>query len=147
MLPQGSGEVPWTRLALGPALLLAMPYLMLRLVGDFATRSRTLMLVAGAACGLAMASAVLLPQPYLWPWTLAVIAYFAIAMVYCGGRFARSARCIEGGHASPDAGGSARLRPARTRAALARLALAVPETRSSRAAPPAAQPLAGAGPP
>ncbi len=85
------------------ALLMALPYLLLRLVDDFAHVPRTLMGLAAA--GLALAVAVLVVYelalqpsgaPLPLPVTLALVAYFVALMVYAAAQFITEARRASG---------------------------------------------------
>ncbi len=85
------------------ALLMALPYLLLRLVDDFAHVPRALMWLA--AVGLALAVAVLVVYelalqppgaPLPLPVTLALVAYFVTLMVYAAARFITEARRASG---------------------------------------------------
>src|SRR5207253_182878 len=74
------------------ALLMALPYLLLRLVADF--MDVPVVLLRGAETGLVLASAVLVlvPSPLPLPWTLALVAYFVGVSLYASPAFVRGAR-------------------------------------------------------
>ena len=77
-------------------LIMALPYLLLRLVDDFAGVPGWLMRLAEAGLALAVVIVVALPPPApLWV-TLALVGYFVALEVYSGARFAREASVSTG---------------------------------------------------
>ena len=75
--------------------ILALPFLLLRLVDDFMGVPRVVMVVAGVGL-LVSALAVILIAPLPLEVTLAVVAYFAFFTLYAAVAFARAARTARG---------------------------------------------------
>jgi len=91
--------------AMSGAFLMALPYLLLRLVDDFAHVPRALMWSAAAGLVLAVAALVLYqllpwssgaPSPLPLPLLLALVAYFVALMVYAAARYITEARRASG---------------------------------------------------
>ena len=78
--------------ALTGALLMALPYLLLRLVDDFAAVPRLLMRGAEVGLVLAVAGLFLGPAPLPAPLTLLYVAYFVGLEIYAALKFVRAAR-------------------------------------------------------
>jgi signal transduction histidine kinase len=78
--------------AITTGLVMALPYLLLRLVDDFAGVPKAIL--RGAEAGLAVALLLLgafMPSPPRW-LVLALVAYFVVLEGYCAARFALEAR-------------------------------------------------------
>jgi signal transduction histidine kinase len=86
-IPPGRYEI-----ALAGSLLMALPYLMLRLLGDFAIVPTWLMRAAGAGLVVAVAGLVLTPPPIPTATTMAYVAYFVVIEVYVALRFLSEGR-------------------------------------------------------
>jgi signal transduction histidine kinase len=78
--------------ALAGGLLMALPYLMLRLLADFAGVPTRLMRAAEVGLALAVAGLILVLPPMPLAPTIAYVAYFAVIEVYVAARFLREAR-------------------------------------------------------
>ncbi|HEY3108273.1 MAG TPA: ATP-binding protein [Chloroflexota bacterium] len=78
--------------ALAGSLLMAFPYLMLRLLADFAGVPTRLMRAAEAGLALAVAGLILVRPPMPLATTVAYVAYFAVIEVYVAARFLREGR-------------------------------------------------------
>ncbi|MBI3964508.1 MAG: GAF domain-containing protein [Chloroflexi bacterium] len=78
------------------SLLMALPYLLLRLVDDFSDVPRWLMRGAEIGLGLAVAGLFLLTQPFSLPITLLYVAYFVSLVIYAATMFARESRRSSG---------------------------------------------------
>src|SRR5207245_6292283 len=74
------------------SLLMALPYLMLRLLADFAGVPTRFMRAAEAGLPLAIAGLILVPPPMPLAPTIAYVAYFAVIEVYVAARFLREGR-------------------------------------------------------
>jgi signal transduction histidine kinase len=86
-IPPGRYEV-----AVAGSLLMALPYLMLRLLADFASVPLWLMRAAGAGLALAVTGLVVIEPPMPIAPTIAYVAYFVALEVYVALRFLREAR-------------------------------------------------------
>lgn len=79
------------------SLLMALPYLLLRLVDDFTTAPRAVMRLAAGGLGLAILSFVVLPPSvHLGLLTLLYVLYFLGLSVYVAVAFVRAARRSSG---------------------------------------------------
>ncbi|MGH2369718.1 MAG: GAF domain-containing sensor histidine kinase, partial [Chloroflexota bacterium] len=87
------GEMPGRLLGvLTGALLMALPYLLLRLVEDFSDVPRLLMRSAAIGLALSILAFLLIPPPFPLPLTLALVLYFFGLEVYAAVAFVREAR-------------------------------------------------------
>jgi signal transduction histidine kinase len=87
---------PWFVDAL-VVVILALPYLLLRLLDDFTTVPRPVKRAAELALlAQAIALIILPPPPYPTEFTLVAVGYLAGLSLYCGGAFIRAARRSEG---------------------------------------------------
>jgi signal transduction histidine kinase len=82
--------------ALNSALIMALPYLLLRLVDDFADVPRWLLHAAEAGLALAVIGLVAMAPPLPAGLTLLYVAYFVGLQIYAAAMFVREARRANG---------------------------------------------------
>ena len=73
-------------------VLMALPYLLLRLVDDCAGVSRRVMVATLAGFALSSALLLLSPSASLGPLVIPIVAYFGVVEVYAAVRFVQAAR-------------------------------------------------------
>jgi signal transduction histidine kinase len=96
-LQSAVGRVPnQYQIALTGALLMALPYLMLRLLADFATVPRWLLPAAEVGLALAVAGLLLIPMPIPPLPTMLYVLYFFAIEAYVAVRFVREAQRSSG---------------------------------------------------
>lgn len=86
---------PWWGLAAG-GLLMALPYLLLRAINDFAGVPGWIMRAAEVGLTLSIAALVLLPTPMPAPVTVALVLSFAAVEGYAAVRVLSAARAVSG---------------------------------------------------
>jgi PAS domain S-box-containing protein len=82
--------------ALGGSLLMALPYLQVRLLDDFAGVPRAWMRIAEAGLALSVIIMVVIPPPSLASFALPLVAYFVGMQVYAAVRFFQESRRTAG---------------------------------------------------
>lgn len=82
--------------AFNGALLMALPYLLIRLVKDFATVPAPILRGAEAGLALSVVGLFLLPLPYPTPFVLLLVCYFFACSIYVAVAFVRAARTSGG---------------------------------------------------
>lgn len=87
----GTADRPLAGAALG-AFLMALPYLLLRLVRDFADVPTAITRLAEVGLALSVAGLLLLPGQLPIPATLLMVAYFVGLVLYATGAFVQQAR-------------------------------------------------------
>jgi signal transduction histidine kinase len=89
-------EPPALVVAIEATLIMALPYLLLRLVADFAGISRALLRAAGVALVAIAVSLFVVPQPYPAAYVLVLVAAFAGGGIYASWQFIMQARRASG---------------------------------------------------
>lgn len=90
------GETPAAVLAFEAALIMALPYLLLRLARDFAGIPPLVLQVTGIALLAIVVSLFLVNQPYSSGYTLLLVAFFVSIEMYAATRFIAGARVTTG---------------------------------------------------
>ncbi len=78
------------------ALIMAIPYFLLRLVADFTIVRRGLVAIVEVGLGVSVLTAVVFGSQLPQPVVLALVAYFAAVSIYCGARFIGAAHRAQG---------------------------------------------------
>lgn len=78
------------------AMLLLLPYLLIRLVGDFTDLPRSVSRAAAIGCTASVAGLFILPPPYPGIYALLAVLYFAGFTTYVAAAFVRAARSSSG---------------------------------------------------